>query len=325
MRVYKLYKTPPFFIKLLCLSALWTMAVKSSDTIAQSFSGSFYATAEEVSYHKSRIDRLADVMTSCMRREYNKHLNFYSRYGISPFYGSNSSFKRLSYQGKRRFLRNIGKDPNLVDQMSQTSCVGFASECMAEAFRATNQGALWSRINSYASRNNWDGSAIIDALRHLGWYVMYWNPDPSNNEAWDRSERARMTTNDGMWGYHAYRYATATKYKKYYKNHIDDASTLVGFGASVPSVLDRAPLFFGIAHAGYHVYPGSYGTVIESHSTRDIRDYYTMESDEFNPIRADGKGAPRGKYYSGLVAVPPGYEPGARSSRRGGFFNWFGN
>lgn len=291
-----------FRIFILCL-----LSFSSNFSQAQSFNGSFQVSAEEVAIHRWELKRFADVAVACMERDYERHLSFYEEYGISAFYGDNSYFYRLSTEGKKAFLRSIGKDPALLSQMERTSCVGFAIKCFKQGFDATGQAALWLKINRYMSQNNYDGSALIDALRALGWYVMYWNPDPSQNAQWDAEEKASTPVNDGSWGYHAYRYATATRQNKYYKNFIDDAETLVGFGTQTPDVLSRAPIFVGVAHAGYHVFPGFRGYVIEAHSTRDIRDYYTIEAAHFNPLKFEG--APRGLYRSGLVAVPPGSEP----------------
>lgn len=56
---------------------------------------------------------------------------------------------------------------------------------------------------------------------------------------------------------------------------------------------------------GYHVFPGSYGIVVEGHSARAITDKTTLESAAFNPL--DSKGAPNGRYRSGMISIPPGY------------------
>lgn len=288
-------------LKSIALGAI--VLITAANSSAQSFNGSFYVSQQEIAKHQIEFKRMSAITIDCMERDYNYHLNFYKKNGFSPFYGSNSSFSRLSMEGRRSFLRKIGKNPAFADQMKKTSCVGFAIDCLKAGMDATGQSAVYARINRYMGQNDYDGSALLNALRALGWKVYYWNPDPSQNSKWDASEKAKRPVNDGIWGYHAYRYATATKQNKYYKNTIDDASTMVGFGTRTPMVLKSAPLFFGIAHAGYHVFPGYRGYVIESHSTRDIRDYYSIEAADFNPMLSGG--APRGSYYSGLVAIPP--------------------
>jgi len=294
--------------KLMCLAVLALfVALQPTNAKAESYRGSFSASSAEISKHRNEMRNFSSIVQSCLDYDYQHHVSFYRKYGFSPFYGSNSSFKRLSYSGKRNYLSRIGKNPNLVDQMQITSCVGLATKCYERAFNQTGQGATWSRLKRYIAANNYDGSSMIDGLRQLGWYVMYWNPDTAQNAEWDRDEKRKNPSNNGTWGYHAWRYMTSTKHKKYYKNPIDDAETLVNFGTHPPRFLRNASLMLGVAHAGYHVFPGYEGVVIEAHSTRDIRDPNTVESAEFNPIQNGG--APRGQYRSGILAVPPGSEP----------------
>src|SRR5690606_3860379 len=108
-----------------------------------------------------------------------------------------------------------------------------------------------------------------------------------------------------IWGFHAYNWLTVKKKGKYLYNKVDDISTLVNFGERTPEAIKRVPFFLGIAHMGYHVFPGSYGQIIEGHSTRQLHDPQAVETSPFNPL-TDG-GGPRGLYRSGLIAVPPGY------------------
>jgi hypothetical protein len=97
------------------------------------------------------------------------------------------------------------------------------------------------------------------------------------------------------------------KSNTYYFNKVDDKTLLVNFGTSVPSQFRSVPFFVGIAHTGYHVFPGFTGNVIEAHSTRLLSSVDNLEKSPFNPL-ANG-GGPRWtateKYRSGLVGVPP--------------------
>ncbi len=119
------------------------------------------------------------------------------------------------------------------------------------------------------------------------------------NAAWDRMEAGKASK-----GRHSTWYSGVVSSSRYYGVYVDDRTTLVGFGTDVPSRFKSVPFFVGTAHAGYHVFPGMRGRVIEGHSMRAITDYYTIESAEFNPIKKGG--APAGEYRSGLIAVPPG-------------------
>ena len=96
---------------------------------------------------------------------------------------------------------------------------------------------------------------------------------------------------------------------KYYRNKVDDKTSLVNFGTNVPAKVTEAPFFVGMSHIGYHVFAGGHvsysngnrakGILFESHSSRKITDKNTIEMNEFNPLKI------RWKYKSGLLAFPP--------------------
>ena len=131
----------------------------------------------------------------------------------------------------------------------------------------------------------------------MGWKVLYWNSDTSSNESQDAAEQSAYPGNpEGVWGYHAYNYSTVINDGIYHNNRVDDAKTLVNFGVSVPASFKKAPYFVGSAHAGYHVFPGTYGNVVEGHGSREINDPQTIEKSPFNP-QAEG-GGPQGYYRS---------------------------
>ena len=172
-------------------------------------------------------------------------------------------------------------------------------------FRAPGDPALdsaYQKIYQFARANDLDGSAVIHALQKLGWRVYFWNPTPPQNERWDAEER-----NWRSKGWHAYRYSTVMNRGNYYYNQVDDKSLLVGFGTTVPSEFKRAPFFIGVAHTGYHVFPGFEGTVIEAHSTRPLSSINNLETSPFNPLGSGGgpRWTPTEKYRSGLIALPP--------------------
>ncbi len=297
-----------------------TLAFVASNALAQdnvNFVGDFEPTQSEIRNHFNSIDQMGKIFGNCLQQDYYYHIRFHDRYGVSPFYGSATKFAEMSIEERRNYLARMGKDPSIADKMSKTSCIGLTLKCYEKAFKETNQLALYRKIQKFTAANNYDGSAMVEAFRRLGWYVMYWNPDPSLNEAYDAAEKARNPNNDSRaWGYHAYRHLMVNRHKKYFKNPVDDITSLVGFGTNSPQhILGQAPMLIGVASTGYHTYPGMYGVIIEAHSTRSITDRFTVETSKFNPI-ANG-GAPRGKFLTGIIAVPPGYEP--YRSRRSGY------
>ena len=96
----------------------------------------------------------------------------------------------------------------------------------------------------------------------------------------------------------------------YWYNKVDNKTDMVGFGNGEPEVLQNAPFWVGTANTGYHVFPGTYGDVVEAHSTRHITSVDNLEFSRFAPF-AQG-GGPRWtnteKYRSGLIAIPPSAE-----------------
>lgn len=271
---------------------------------AQAFKGSISFTSNEKEIHRRSIDLINRTASDCLKDDLQKHQSFFRQHGFSPFYGDRSSFAKLTKAEKQSHLRRLGKNPNYVEIMQPTSCVGLALKCLERGFQAAGQGQYWSKIARYTRLNNQYGNALQHALQSIGWKILYWNPAPQNNEAWDNYEKRKDPTNkEWFWGWHSYRYLTVNRQSMYYFNKVDDARTLVGFGTQVPRQFKAIPFYIGTAHTGYHVFPGMYGQVIEGHSTRPITDYYTIESSEFNPLKT-GAG-PRGQYMSGLIAIPP--------------------
>jgi hypothetical protein len=261
---------------------------------------------DEQAEHVATLETVLSTTQSCLRADLKYHSEFYKKWGISPFYGDRSSFSKLSYAQKKAFLKKLGKPEKLVDLLQPTSCIGLTVKCMEKGFKAAGQEAIWAKLKSMTAANDYDGTSLQTALRNLGWTVLYWNPNPSKNKAWDAAEKAKDPENKlYFWGYHESRYNSVMKKGTYYWNYVDDDSSLVNFGTNVPQGFKDIPFFVGTAHTGYHVFPGIYGQVIEGHSTRSITDPQTLESSPFNPI-ANG-GGPRGEYKSGLIAIPPGY------------------
>ncbi len=285
---------------------------------AQAWEGSVSFSDSERARHAAGIDRVLDVADSCLQNEINDHQAFFRKYRVSKYYGDRSSFGKLSWDDRLYYLqstlRRLGYSRSEIPRLAKyirgqqkpTSCVGLLLKCLGNGFKAAGQEDLWEKVAAFGRRNSQDGTAIQDALRKLGWRVLYWNPWTRYSSEWDAIERRKDPTNKNrFWGYHSYRLSTVRNSSKYLYNPVDDARTLVDFGRNVPSEFKRVPFFVGTAHTGYHVFPGMYGNVIEGHSTRQITDPNTIESSAFNPLQ-DG-GAPRGSYYSGLIAVPPGY------------------
>ncbi len=268
------------------------------------FKGQILFTPAEKQAHNTHLRTITRVARQYLQDIWQKHVAFHRKHGVSKYYGDRNL--SLSTRSKRIFaLQQAGKPTSLVDQLEPTSCVGLTLNSLAAGFRAPGDAALeraWKKAYDYTRLNDVDGSALLDALQKLGWKICYWNPAPQNNEKWDREDGERKSK-----GSHAWRYYTVTNRGTYYHNKVDDPTWLVGFGTRVPSDFKSVPYFAGVAHAGYHVFPGFQGQVIEAHSTRKLTSIDNLEENPFNPLASGG--APRWtsteKYRSGLIGIPP--------------------
>ncbi len=287
------------------LATLALSLFSSLPVFAAGFKGSVAFDDADRARHRQGLSTILATAASCLESRHEEHLKFYRRHGISAFYGDRSSFGAMNVAQRRAHVASLGKDPRLADLMKPTSCVGLTRECLGAGFAAAGQSDLWQKIDAYTRANAFDGSAMQAALRELGWSVFFWNPNLAKNAEWDEQEIRQHGASSPARGWHAYRWLTVQKSGQYYFNAVDDARSFVNFGTRVPTRLARVPFFVGVAHTGYHVFPGTFGHVIEAHSTRAITDPQTVESADFNPLATGG--APRGQYRSGLLALPPGY------------------
>ena len=254
--------------------------------------------------HNTHLGTITKVARKYLEDIWKTHLAFHQKHRVSKYYGDRN--QSLNTRSKRiAALQEAGAPTSLVDQLEPTSCVGLTLNSLAAGFRAPGDAALaraWTKIYDYTRLNDVDGSALLDALQKLGWRLCYWNPAPQNNEKWDREDGERKSR-----GYHAWRYHTVMTKGTYYHNKVDEKSWLVGFGTSIPSDFRTVPYFAGVAHAGYHVFPGFAGDVIEAHSTRRLTSIDNLEKSVFNPLASGG--GPRWtsteKYRSGLIGIPP--------------------
>ncbi len=268
------------------------------------FNGDIEFSEAEKALHRETISALTKEAQECLKADLNRHQEFYSKYGISAFYGQNSAFSKMSEKEKVQVLISKKLDPKLLSEIKATSCVGLALKCLEKGFNVTNQQDVYKKLKLFVTANGVDGSSLQHGLQKLGWKNLYWNPNPSKNKTWDLQEKLADPRNKKHFrGFHEDNFIAVTNKNRYYLNLIDDKKSLVDFGNTEPAILRNIPFFIGTAHMGYHVFPGSYGDVIEAHSTRAITDKNTVESAPFNPL--DDQGAPSGRYRSGVITFPP--------------------
>jgi len=306
-------------------------------------------TQEEINRHDRDVDFIVQEAATCLKDQLIHHREFYSQYGISPFYGDQSKYAKLVYKNgknnkdgvldytdqisrKKEFLDGVASRLNrtfpddIVDQIKPTSCIGLSLQCLSYGFKKLGEEDIWNKVNAYTRSHGVTGGALQHALQELGWKILYWNPDTSRNAEWDENEEMHFqkeldkdaangrtsesrTTRDRrvFRGSHSYVYnISIQRHRNYVYNKVDNTKFLVNFGSNAPQKFNSIPFFLGVAHKGYHVFPGFYGEVIEGHSTRPLTDYNTIETDMFNPIHGGSpKASGRSIYRSGVVAVPP--------------------
>lgn len=315
------------FCPLLCFLSFLISTLISVPTFGQSES---LFTESEIQAHQKNIDLIVQTASNCLEEIYADHLKFYTEWKVSKYYGilrSNYS----SLEGRIRILRSYGysaqKSAMIAQQQVPISCIGLTLRCLEKGFRAAGTESTWTKIyDQLKIHAKFDGTDLQKMLRQLGWKILYWNPDPSQNRIWDADDQALNPVQRGrkwmaVWGEHAYHYGIVMKDKTYYHVPIDDVTTLVGFKTTVPDAFKKIPFFVGTAHSGYHVFPGFFGKVIEGHSIRALNALNNLEVSVFNPLAPLGgpHGMQNEKYRSGIIAIPPSHlEPattGASSIR----------
>ena len=271
-------------------------------------------TSAEVKKHRETIDVFTDAAADFLDWVYDDHLKFYAKWGVSKYYGDRKP-EHKTRELRIKQLKKFGKPEFLVDQQVATACILLAMQACERGFNATGMGKIWKKINTQLRLDEkLFGTDLQIMLQQLGWKIYYWNPDPSQNAIWDAEDQALNPLKPGrkwmpVWGGHALRYASAKNKAAYYDAHVDNADKLAGFIRTPPASFKTVPFFVGIAHAGYHVFPGRRGDVVEAHSMRLMTAKDNIEVAPFNPLAPGG--APRWtnseKYRSGLIAVPSAF------------------
>jgi hypothetical protein len=268
-------------------------------------------TSAEVRKHRDTLDVFTDAAADFLDWVFADHIAFFNKWGVSKYYGERKPEHRTR-ERRMAQLRKFRKPEFLVDQQVATACIVLAMQACERGFNATGMPNTWKKIHTQLKVDNkLFGTDLQIMLQQLGWKIYYWNPDPSKNAEWDADDKATNPLRPGrvwmpVWGGHVLRHASAVNRGVYHDSKVDNATKLVGFKKTQPVAFKTVPFFVGIAHAGYHVFPGRRGDVVEAHSMREMIARDNIEVSPFNPL-AQG-GGPRWtrseKYRSGLIAVP---------------------
>lgn len=277
--------------------------------------GAVSFTHDEITLHHEKLPIIVDVASKCLKETYSEHREFYSVWGVSKFYGDRKK-EYATRKDRIEALKLYNAPIELVEQLEPISCIGLTMRCLKKAFVVAGAESTWNKIyTDLAINKSFNGMNLQTSLQKLGWKILYWNPEPNLNKKWDEEDKqlnplAKGKVWNAVWGGHEQRYQGVIKKGIYYNVKVDDSKLLVDFKRSVPEFFEKIPFFIGTAHAGYHVFPGFDGVIIEAHSMRSLNSVDNLEKSLFNPL--DQKGGPRWtrseKYRSGLIVVPPGLD-----------------
>jgi hypothetical protein len=268
-------------------------------------------TSAEKSKHRNSLATFADAAADFLDWTYDDHIKFFRKWGVSKYYG-NRKPEHKTKELRIQQLKKFGKPAFLADLQVATACVTLAMQALERGFNATGMPNTWKKIHDQLRiGQKFYGTDLQAMLRQLGWKVYYWNPDPSKNAEWDAEDRRLNPPKSSggwraEWGGHALRYASSVNKGIYYDVPVDNVTKLVGFKKSPPASFRSVPIWIGTAHAGYHVFPGRRGDVIEAHSMRQMNSIENIEFSKFNPLGSGGgpRWTPSLKYRSGLICVP---------------------
>jgi hypothetical protein len=268
-------------------------------------------TPAEKTKHRDSLTAFAKSSADFLDWVYADHIKFFKQWGVSKYYG-NRKPEHATKALRIEQLKKFGKPAFLADQQVATACVTLAMQALEHGFNDTGMPGTWTKIHDQLKiGQRYFGTDLQSMMRQLGWKVYYWNPDPGKNAEWDAEDKQLnppKTPNSWRpeWGGHAARYATSVNNGKYYDVTVDNATKLVGFKKTPPAAFKNVPIWVATAHAGFHVFPGRTGDVIEAHSMRQMNSIENIEFSKFNPLNTGG--GPRWtatlKYRSGLICVP---------------------
>lgn len=243
-----------------------------------------------------------------------RHADSFAKTGIGSMYGPNSSYAKMPLAEKARYLAQNKKPGTFPAMPTETSCIGFVLGNLNYGYNKSGLGKQWDKIDAIVRENSGQGTYLLNELRKDGWKIIFWSPDAKNP-----TTRVASASKDA--DHHQWAYAMARDNKGYMPGVLSYGKVFEGVpvdylalnyrptdpritlrNIKAEEILRKIPFFVGVANGGYHVFMGSDGMVIESHSTRNPSDQTNIEIRPLNQF-----GLLRGEsYLSGIIAVPPG-------------------
>ncbi len=97
-----------------------TIVLMANDANA-GFKGSIAFTEEEKNAHLTALPAILQTAADCLEQDMQRHYDFYTQYGISPFYGDRGAFSKMTPADRRQHLIRLGKNPALLSELQPTS------------------------------------------------------------------------------------------------------------------------------------------------------------------------------------------------------------
>lgn len=315
-------------------------AVLSIRPIVQENRGQFATIDIEVEFGESRLfpelsvdpqwQPVIDHTLEAVSLAIEKHVNGLSQTGIGSMYGPKSSYALMNDKQKLDYINKSKKPGTLPEMPKETSCIGFVQNFLRTGYSLSGMGERYKEIDKRLAWSNGQGTHLLAELQKDGWKLLLWAPDA-------RNPTTRVQNPSKDTAHHTWAYGMAKQGKGYMKgvlsyghvfeglkidyvvsdyrptlpainsedaktNHAAPTKTKTLRNLDADELLQRIPFFVGVANGGYHVYLGSKGMVIESHSTRGPTDNTNIE---FRPLNQFGL-FKNESYLTGVIAVPPG-------------------
>jgi len=274
-----------------------------------------------------------------MNQAIEDHYGGIERTGVGSMFGPKSAYAKLTPEQQEAWLQANTKPGALVKKKPQrTSCVDFVLTQLKAGYARAGKLDRFNELKNIVVAHNGQGAVLLQELQKDGWTMVYWNPDEKNpstairnetdtqgnhrpshhtwtastvkNQGWYLKGVDLMTTEE-----HAElqaRFPNIPINKKFPGLPVDPQNTVTNFRPTNPyqtapnyndlQKLYNAPMFVGIANGGYHVYAGTHGKIVESHSTRNPNDPTNLEVRDFSSWGVK----PDEGFGSGVIAVPPG-------------------
>jgi hypothetical protein len=297
---------------------LFTLLTQLS--LAQSFNGDLQFSENEKAQHLAGISNLIQVTTDSMKDFAERHFESIDRCGLGLLFGFKSQFASMNAAKRDQYIQQNSKcaQPPRRDEINITSCELHTNRHLEKGFEAIGQAQVFKKIDQFLANNGRTGIALAYALTKLGWKVAYWNPDVVTPHPTPTNRRQMGATPTD----HTVSYRLVKNQGRYYG--VPVTGWMINFDPKAPSptikqtaaleAFKKAPYFIGVAHGGFHVFPGYEGIVNESHSPYNPNNRKNIEIGKFDPLKESPQGLnitvgnTRKLYHysSGIVVLPPG-------------------